>query len=170
MLEAEAYKRGFEVDDDGRMPSGQAWPRVLDLFAGSGALGIEALSRGAQHATFVEQSADAVQAIRANLRLLGMEPQASVHQAPAEHALARLSGPLDAALLDPPYEEPGLLAGALGALERAGLLHAQSVVVVEQAESQAPPPQVAMLPLRRTRAHGKTRVTLYAADPQAVRS
>src|SRR6516162_2790230 len=55
MLEALAYKRGFEPDEEGDFAAAVAWPRVLDLFAGSGGLGIEALSRGAQSAQFVEQ-------------------------------------------------------------------------------------------------------------------
>src|ERR671928_613887 len=68
MLEALAYKRGFEPDLDGNFAAGLAWPRVLDLFAGSGALGIEALSRGARWADFVEQDREAARAIAANLR------------------------------------------------------------------------------------------------------
>src|SRR5213592_2862493 len=76
-LEALAYKRGFEpeVDEQGneRFAAGRAWPRVLDLFAGSGALGIEALSRGAESATFVDRSNDACAAIRKNLGQLGFE-------------------------------------------------------------------------------------------------
>src|SRR6185312_17220596 len=59
MLEALAYKRGVEPDEDGNFGAALAWPHVLDLFAGSGGLGIEALSRGAQSAIFVEQDRDA---------------------------------------------------------------------------------------------------------------
>ena len=73
MLEAEALKRGFEpeADDeehDGRFAAAVAWPRVLELYAGSGALAIEALSRGATHADLVESSADARRAIAAKSR------------------------------------------------------------------------------------------------------
>src|SRR6059058_467490 len=98
MLEAEALKRGYELDDEGRMASGLAWPRVLDLYAGSGALGIEALSRGAEHATFVEKSTDATKAISANLRTLGFDPQATILQAGLPQALDRLRGPYDLVL------------------------------------------------------------------------
>ena len=63
MLEALAYKRGFEPDEDGNLAAALAWPRVLDLFAGSGGLGIEALSRGAQSAEFVEQDRAAARII-----------------------------------------------------------------------------------------------------------
>src|SRR5215211_2794556 len=68
MLEAEAYKREVLLPPDapeGAMLSGATWPRVLDLFAGSGALGIEALSRGARSADFVESNAGARKALQA---------------------------------------------------------------------------------------------------------
>ena len=55
MLEALAYKRGFEPDAEGTLAAALAWPRALDLFAGSGALGIEALSRGSRSADFIER-------------------------------------------------------------------------------------------------------------------
>src|SRR6476660_3702412 len=63
MLEALAYKRGFEPDEDGNLAAALAWPHVLDLVAGSGGLGIEALSRGAQFAEFVEQDRAAARII-----------------------------------------------------------------------------------------------------------
>src|SRR5438874_12744047 len=68
MLEALAYKRGFEPDEEGNLAAALAWPRVLDLFARSGALGIEALSRGALHATFIERNRSAAQVLQANPR------------------------------------------------------------------------------------------------------
>lgn len=79
---------------------------VLDLFAGSGALGIEALSRGARHATFVDSSRRSLDAVRANLERCGLEGRATLHRA---EALAWLAGPgapphVDVALLDPPYD------------------------------------------------------------------
>src|ERR671938_1067998 len=68
MLEALAYRRGFEPDENGALAAALAWPRVLDLFAGSGALGIEALSRGAAFADFVEQDREAARVLASNLR------------------------------------------------------------------------------------------------------
>lgn len=88
--------------------------RVADLFAGSGALGLEALSRGAAHCTFVESDARAVTAIRANVAALDAE--AEIRQGAAEHA--RIAGPIDLTFLDPPYET-GLAASALAALPLA---------------------------------------------------
>lgn len=76
---------------------------VLDLFAGSGAMGIEALSRGARHATFVERDRAAVAAIRANLVTTGFEAMASVAAAEALGYVAAKPGDFDVAVLDPPY-------------------------------------------------------------------
>jgi 16S rRNA (guanine966-N2)-methyltransferase len=102
---------------------------VLDLFAGSGALGIEALSRGAARATFVDRAPAAVRAIRANLQALGAagdvraaDVRAFVRNAPAA------GGPYDLVLLDPPYREA---AGLGGTLELGPLLAAGARVVCE---------------------------------------
>jgi 16S rRNA (guanine966-N2)-methyltransferase len=80
--------------------------RVLDAFAGSGALGIEALSRGAAHATFADTSPAAVAVVRANLAALGMERSAAVVAGPASRAMAA-HGPFDLVVLDPPYAYDG---------------------------------------------------------------
>jgi 16S rRNA (guanine966-N2)-methyltransferase len=80
---------------------------VLDLFAGTGALGIEALSRGAQHATFVETDGRMLGILRANLESLGLNDRSTVLPSRAEPALAGWAGGttrFDLALLDPPYE------------------------------------------------------------------
>src|SRR3954467_10767022 len=88
--------------------------RIADLFAGSGALGLEALSRGAAACTFVETDRAAVEAIRRNLAALG--PPGEILSTPAEHA--RLPGPVDLAFLDPPYRS-GLAAAVLARLTLA---------------------------------------------------
>lgn len=80
--------------------------RVLDLFAGSGALGLEALSRGARHVVFVERDPRALQTLRANLAALGAAPQAQIVRADVRRFLAtRRDDPVDLALADPPYEQ-----------------------------------------------------------------
>jgi 16S rRNA (guanine966-N2)-methyltransferase len=76
---------------------------VLDLFAGSGALGIEALSRGATHCTFVESSRVALATIRDNLERAGLASRATLEPRSAEAFLASRPPPVDLALLDPPY-------------------------------------------------------------------
>jgi 16S rRNA (guanine966-N2)-methyltransferase len=162
MLEAEAYKRGFEPDQEGNLASGIAWPRVLDIFAGSGALGIEALSRGASHANFIEQDAEAIRTIRANLQATGFLDQSTLYHQSVTTALARIRRPLDAVFLDPPYQDQELLDVALDALARGDFLRPESVVIVEQSASATPPPAVGLLPLRGTRTHSQTRISLYA--------
>jgi 16S rRNA (guanine966-N2)-methyltransferase len=77
-----------------------------DLYAGTGAVGIEALSRGASSCLFVDSSAAAVRATRENLSRTGLEDRANVVRATAARALEREKGPFDMAFLDPPYELP----------------------------------------------------------------
>ena len=75
----------------------------LDAYAGTGAVGIEALSRGASRAIFIEQNRAAVQVIRENLRSLGLEGRAQVRHGRAAAVLAQLAGPIDIVFVDPPY-------------------------------------------------------------------
>lgn len=92
-----------------------AGARVVDLFAGSGALGLEALSRGAAHVTFVERAGAAVRALRANVRKLGAEPEARLVRGEVFAYVRRLdAAEFDIALADPPYG-----AGCADALLRA---------------------------------------------------
>jgi 16S rRNA (guanine966-N2)-methyltransferase len=163
MLEALAYKRGFEPDEDGNLAAALAWPRVLDLFAGSGGLGIEALSRGAQSAEFVEQDRAAARIIAANLHTTGLEERARVHLAPVATALRSVRVPVDLVFADPPYEDVSAVQATVKALGRPGLLLPTSVVVIEQsARAEPPPASVGELPLANSRQHGRTRVSLYA--------
>lgn len=164
MLEALAYKRGFEPDLDGNLAAALAWPRVLDLFAGSGGLGIEALSRGASSAEFVEQDRAAARIIQANLQTTGLDERARVHLAPVGVALRSVRFPVDLVFADPPYEDSTELTASLTALGKPGLLLPTSVVVIEQSSrADAPPDSVGVLPLANVRTHGRTRVSLYAA-------
>jgi 16S rRNA (guanine966-N2)-methyltransferase len=173
MLEAEAFRRGFEVepDDDehgGRFAAAVAWPRVLELYAGSGALAIEALSRGATHADLVESSADARRAIAANLDRTGLAERASVHGLSSEAAVSTFHGPYDLILLDPPYDAEGVRL-VLERLAGTRLLERSGVVVWEHSRSTNPPEQIGDagegggLRLLRTRQHGAASVSLYAS-------
>jgi 16S rRNA (guanine966-N2)-methyltransferase len=164
MLEALAYKRGFEPDEEGNLAAALAWPRVLDLFAGSGGLGIEALSRGAQSAEFVEQDRAAVRIIQSNLRTTGLDDRARVHATNVANALRTVRGPIDLVFLDPPYADTVTLDDTIASIAKQNLLVPTSVVVLEQPSTAEPPPKVGELPLSNTRRHGRTRITLYAAD------
>jgi 16S rRNA (guanine966-N2)-methyltransferase len=164
MLEALAYKRGFEPDEEeGDFAAARAWPRVLDLFAGSGGLGIEALSRGARSAEFVEQDRDAARILTSNLRTTGLDDRARVHQTRVALGLRAVRGPVDLVFADPPYADLEALQSTVTALSTPGILDPTSVVVLEQAWANEPPPNVGVLSMQSTRRHGRTRVSLYAS-------
>lgn len=139
--------------------------RVLDLYAGTGALGIEALSRGAAFADFVEKDAAAARRLVANLEVLGLAAQGRVHRADLGRGRmpATASGPWDLVFLDPPYAGD---AGALwlDALARAAWGPAGGVVVYERSRAAA----VAApggLALWKERRYGDTAVALYRTGP-----
>ena len=107
--------------------------RFADLYAGSGAVGIEAVSRGASTVYFAEKSAGALQAIRGNLRALGIAAGVEVDAGGVSVLLKRLDGgtPLDVVFLDPPYEDAEEYRRTLLLLGAGTLLHTDSVVVAE---------------------------------------
>jgi 16S rRNA (guanine966-N2)-methyltransferase len=115
--------------------------RVLDLYAGSGALGLEALSRGASEALLVDRDPAAVRAIRANVETLGFDDRAVVRQSPVAAFLGGPSpgGPFDLALLDPPYDTPGAeIEEVLRRLIDGKWLTTGATVVVERAADSSP--------------------------------
>jgi 16S rRNA (guanine966-N2)-methyltransferase len=130
--------------------------RVLDLFAGSGALGIEALSRGAGHATFVDSSRRAADAIRANLHAVG-DPASDVRVEDALSYLARADGTYDLVFADPPYSSVTRLGGRLSAL-LPDVLHDTSLTVTE---SDKRAPLRLDLPLVDERTYGDTRIAIH---------
>lgn len=112
--------------------------QVLDLFAGSGALGIEALSRGAGHVTFIESSRGALDAIRRNLDATRLASAADVRRGTLPAALAVVAGPIDVVVADPPYDlDEDTLARTLGGL--ATLLAPAGLVAVER-DRRSPAP------------------------------
>jgi 16S rRNA (guanine(966)-N(2))-methyltransferase RsmD len=140
--------------------------RVLDLFAGTGALGIEALSRGAHHATFVEADRGLCDTIRRNLVTVGLAGRATVVCRDVRRAGGALgTEPFELVLIDPPYEK-GLEREAIALLVGAKLLAPGALVVVEHASREAPvlPPGAEdALALERTRVYGDTALTVYIA-------
>jgi 16S rRNA (guanine966-N2)-methyltransferase len=137
--------------------------RVLDLFAGSGAGAIEALSRGAAAAVLVERDAGAVRAIHANLAKAGVEANARVVcrevVAWLADAAAEATGPFDVVLADPPYEDTEVLSGALELVGR--LVADDGVVVAKHFWRDAPPARIGMLATERQRRFGETALTFY---------
>lgn len=138
--------------------------RVLDLYAGSGGLGIEALSRGAAFCTFVERSGEGVLALRRNLSALGYLERAAVVRAALPHWLRSPAGVAATAeaslvLADPPYEDESLDA-VLRELDRS---LAEGAVLVVEHGSRRPLPALPRLQVDRTRRHGGTSVTIARA-------
>jgi 16S rRNA (guanine(966)-N(2))-methyltransferase RsmD len=161
---------------------------VLDLFAGSGAGGIEALSRGAARAVFVERDAAAARVIAENLVRARFAERGTVTRADALTYLADRAvadGPFDVVLVDPPYAEPHLLEAALirlGAGASAAAAHGASAagpaalllrpeawVVAKHFWRTPPPPAVGLLASVRTRRFGETALTFYRQAGSAPR-
>ena len=134
--------------------------RVLDGYAGTGAIGLEALSRGAAHVTFVEQDPRAVKLIEANLAALGGSASKPVIiRAGLSEAAARLAGEaFDLIILDPPYANDAAPA-ALTAV--ADLAAAGTRIVVEHAARHAPPDAHGPLTRRRTVTAGDSALSFY---------
>ena len=136
---------------------------VLDLFAGSGAAGIEALSRGAANATFVERDKGAAAVIAANLGRAHVADRARIVRADAIAWLrgpeAAAAGPFGVVVLDPPYAKTGLLAEALAAV--APLVPPGARVVAKHFWRHPPPGEVGLLASERERRFGETSLTFY---------
>ena len=143
---------------------------VLDLFAGSGAAGIEALSRGATRAVFVEKDASAVRTIHENLRRTGLDgPAAEVVRVDAIAWLERggfddskAVGVFDVVVVDPPYAETELLTRVLEILGAPGApLATEARVVAKHFWRDRPPERIGRLALERDRRFGETALTFY---------
>ena len=134
---------------------------VADLFAGSGALGLEALSRGAQSAVFVEQDPAAIRAMRANIAALRAQDQCDV-RATSVLALGPAKQPLDLVFLDPPYNSN---AGevAIDRLVRLGWIGEGTWICLETAGNEVP--QVRTCSVDAERKVGKARITLLRLAP-----
>jgi len=129
--------------------------RVLDLFAGSGALGIEALSRGAATATFVDADHEALATVRANLSSLGAEGE--VVSADALAFLRSGAGPFERVFVDPPYSSAGRLTEPLAEL-LPGVIGPDGLIIVE---SDKRAPLELALPLVDERTYGRIRLAFH---------
>jgi 16S rRNA (guanine966-N2)-methyltransferase len=141
--------------------------RCLDLFAGTGAVGIEALSRGASSCSFVDRSRGAVAAVRANLEKTGFADRANVVAADALEHLRRgpRDAPVDVAFLDPPYELEGeYLDGCLAALDDGWLAGDRWTVVVTRGHKGSLPGVPLHWAAGRQLRYGDSLLTLYRED------
>jgi 16S rRNA (guanine966-N2)-methyltransferase len=137
--------------------------RVLDLYAGTGALGIEALSRGAARAVFVESARPALAALRENLTALGLEGCSRIVAQAAERAAPTLRAPegmFDLVFADPPYAALAAAAAVVSTLTTSGALAPGARLVLEHA-ARDPAPALPGLEPRPSRTYGDTSVTIY---------
>lgn len=132
--------------------------RVLDLFAGSGAMGIEALSRRCNHCTFVDNNKNSFSLVQHNLRLSKLEENASVVFSDSIGFLAGVSKPFDIIFLDPPYNK-GLLLPVLDLISKNELLESDGIIVVETEKDgeDAMHPSFTVI---RSATYGKTVITV----------
>lgn len=140
---------------------------VADLFAGTGILGIEALSRGARQAFFVDSSNASLALIRRNLTLCGLESAGVAFKWDLRKGIPRrgpfLSASLDLVFLDPPYFS-GLPPRVLVQLSQSELLSSSCRVIVETARLEVPPAVCGDLYTMATRSYGDTRISIYCRE------
>ena len=134
--------------------------RVLDLFGGTGQMGIEALSRGAAHCTFVDLRKEAVGIIRDNLALTGLAGRAAVVQADYQAFLSRCRETFDVIFLDPPYNS-GMLEKALETITAIDIVSENGIIVCENGSVAGWPAVPAPYGLQKEYRYGKIRTALY---------
>lgn len=141
--------------------TGTVW---IDLFAGSGAVGIEAISRGAQTAYFAESSAAAANAIRANLKSLGIQEGFEVIDRDVQRALRKLDAAAvraDYVFLDPPYRMRDAYDQTLGFLSQSQMMHGSSLVIAEHDKRFDPGEQIGALCRTRLLKQGDAALSFY---------
>jgi 16S rRNA (guanine966-N2)-methyltransferase len=134
--------------------------RVLDLYAGTGALGIEALSRGAVWCDFVERDRGMAEVIGENLRLTGFEVRSKVYPVPAERVLKLLNERYTLVIADPPYADLAAI-GLLDALAASPLMGKEAIMVLEHSARAEPVAGLGPLCLARVLRHGDSAVSIY---------
>jgi len=137
--------------------------RCLDLFAGSGALGLEAMSRGAVSCDFVDTSATALRQIGQHLQTVQASAAGHCHSMPALTFLDRASGPYDIVFADPPFGK-GLIGPACSLLNSAGLVTAGGWIYIETAASEPPPTVPQTWRLHRDKVAGEVAYRLFERD------
>ena len=145
--------------------------RLLDLCAGSGAVGIEALSRNAAHVTFVDRSRKMTGLIKANLELCGISKDESevVQSAAAEflrHAKKRQLEPWDLVFFDPPYAEDYLAVLEVLGSKTDGLVNKDGLVIVEHHHKNQLPEEIGSLQRTRLLKQGDSSLSFYAGSPK----
>ena len=140
--------------------------RVLDLFAGTGNLGIEALSRGAELAVFIDENRAAIALVKKNLELTGFSERGHILQREAIAALKTLDNnatPFSLVFLDPPYRE-GLSVKSLEIISMSHLIDEKSIIVAETDAKEELPPLFSGLKMFDKRVYGDTALSFFALD------
>lgn len=141
--------------------------RVLDLFGGTGQLGIECLSRGAERCVFVDQRRDAVRLIGENLRATGLEQGAAVHMGDAISYLSTTREKFHLIFLDPPYDS-GLLEAALKKIVSIDILTENGIIVCESRYEHPMPEVHPPFVKGKEYKYGKIKVTIYRRQTETA--
>ena len=136
---------------------------VADLYAGTGAIGIEAISRFAKHVDFVDQNAAACDVVRKNLDKTGFRDRARVHKASVIGFISRPLEPYDLIFLDPPYADPEI-GKTLQLLADSTLIQSGTVVAIGHWPRLELPEEIGRLSRLRRRCHGTSCFSIYEAD------
>lgn len=135
--------------------------RILDLYAGTGNIGIEALSRGGSWANFVEKGRDQARVIRQNLEMTGFTDRARVHQASVAPFIASArGGPYDFIIVDPPYADPGILQ-TLESIGSGQLVQSGTIVVIGHWPRLDMPDRLGRMECLKNRCHGDSCFSIY---------
>ena len=139
---------------------GVEYDRVLDLYAGSGGIGIEALSRGASWCDFVDRDSHAVRAIRENLEHVGFADRGRIHQVPVLTAIRNAREPYDMVTFDPPYADPDIIS-TLDALSLSNAVRDGTIVAVGHSPRVDLPERIGRLVKLRGRCHGDSCFSVF---------
>ncbi|MGI6205669.1 MAG: 16S rRNA (guanine(966)-N(2))-methyltransferase RsmD [Anaerovoracaceae bacterium] len=133
---------------------------VIDLFAGTGSLGLEALSRGAKRAYFVDNDRRSISFVKENVKACGMEDSSVLLCSDYASGLANIHDKADIVFLDPPYKA-GLMLDCLRRLAESDLLPEGGIVIAEHGRDEMLPEKIKNLELIKDRKYGKVRVSIY---------
>lgn len=139
---------------------------ILDLFAGTGSLGIECLSRGANKCVFVDASKDSIDVVKSNIKKARVESESEVMNIDCKSAIDKLKTRneiFDLIFMDPPYYE-NLFVSSLEKISDAQLLHNEGIIVVEHDTTEKLPDKVRMLVKQKSRKYGNTTLTFYVVE------
>jgi 16S rRNA (guanine(966)-N(2))-methyltransferase RsmD len=133
---------------------------VLDLFAGTGSLGLEALSRGAKHCYFIDSDRESVKLIKSNIEHCKADNQSTLFVGDFKYAMSKIKEPIDLAFLDPPYESK-ILDEALIKVGEIGFMAPGGLVVTEHGPKKIMPETIGSLEKIKEKKYGHVHVTLY---------